>query len=224
MDPIYKWLSIKVTIISHLLIRNINFSDFALYYVTANIFHLIQKQEQTKNDEAAGVRSWRLKKSENDWGQTFLIFNSGAVFRDCFLKLSSARRCLLITKSIDGPTSTNSILGTMVPDFFIRSAQWVKNTLFEDTAVHTKTRSRPARFRFVTTYIHIREIIVTYSTYGKARNKYYGPKEEHLSIEQIEQNFLNMFQLFNIFKSFPNKSKERFRPNKRSKFFIIWEW
>lgn len=68
---------------------------------------------------------------------TFFLGLSIDVFMASFLRPSLGRRCLLITKSMEGPTSTSSILGMIVPDFLSLKAQCVRKTRLDDTAVQT---------------------------------------------------------------------------------------
>lgn len=84
-------------------------------------------------------------------GKSTFLCSLDAIFMASFCKLSFGRRCRPTTKSIEGPTSTNSILGIVVPDLFSLMAHCVNNTVCEAMAVHTKARSTPARFKLSTT-------------------------------------------------------------------------
>lgn len=145
----------------YLLIWNIDFANLASQCVLHNIFVLQVKTRymlQTCHRENERKEVKFVKQTFLGWSLTTLMAS--------FLRLSLGRRCRRTTKSMEGPTSTNSVLGTTVPDFFSRSAHCVRITLFADIAEHRYTRSNPARFSFSTTciyHIHGRNYISLHS-------------------------------------------------------------
>lgn len=131
-------------------------------------------------------------------GKSTFLCSLDAIFMASFCKLSFGRRCRRTTKSIEGPTSTNSILGIVVPDLFSLMAHCVNNTVCEAMAVHTKARSTPARFKLSTTctdqihtFFHWHSIVLLQKKI----------KVNYLSPEKVKQDFLQMFQLFCALKT-----------------------